>query len=73
MFCVFHVFSFPSGVYVGTLNLIASIAGPGSILILHDHRLSPFKYWGIVVHYNKFYSTHISQGFRSVTVRDDSL
>ena len=27
-FVVFYVFSFPPGVYVGTLNLIASIPGP---------------------------------------------
>ena len=32
MFC--DVFSFPPGVYIGTLNLIASIPGP-SVLILH--------------------------------------
>ena len=32
-FVVFYVFSFPVGVYVGTLNLIASIPGP-SILTL---------------------------------------
>ena len=33
-FVVFYVFFFPPGVYVGTLNLIASIPGP-SILALH--------------------------------------
>ena len=33
-FVVFDVFSFPPGVYVGTLNLIASIPGP-SILTLY--------------------------------------
>ena len=33
MFCCVYVFSFPSAVYVGTLNLIASIPGP-SILTL---------------------------------------
>ena len=33
-FVVFYVFSFPPTVYVGTLNLIASIPGP-SILTLH--------------------------------------
>ena len=27
-FVVFYVFSFPPGVHVGTLNLIASIPGP---------------------------------------------
>ena len=27
-FVVFYVFSFPAGVYVGTLNLIESIPGP---------------------------------------------
>ena len=27
-FVVFYVFSFPPGVYVGTLNLIASFSGP---------------------------------------------
>ena len=32
-FVVFYVFSLPPGVYVGTLNLIASIPGP-SILTL---------------------------------------
>ena len=32
-FVVFYVFSFPPAVYVGTLNLIASIPGP-SILTL---------------------------------------
>ena len=32
-FVVFYVFSFPAGVYVGTLNLIASIPDP-SILTL---------------------------------------
>ena len=32
-FVVFYVFSFPPAVYVGTLNLIASIPGP-SVLIL---------------------------------------
>ena len=31
----FYVFSFPPGVYVGTLNLIASIPDP-SILTLHN-------------------------------------
>ena len=33
-FVVFYVFSFPPAVYVGTLNLIASIPGP-SILTLY--------------------------------------
>ena len=33
-FVVFYVFSFPPGVYVGTLNLIASIPGP-SILTFY--------------------------------------
>ena len=33
-FVVFYVFSIPPGVYVGTLNLIASIPGP-SILTFH--------------------------------------
>ena len=33
-FVVFYVFSFPAGVYVGTLNLISSVPGP-SILTLH--------------------------------------
>ena len=35
-FVVFYVFSFPSGVYVGTLNLIASMPGP-SFLTFHRH------------------------------------
>ena len=36
-FVMFYVFSFPPGVYVGTLNLIASIPGP-SVLTnqMHD-------------------------------------
>ena len=34
-FCfVFFVFSFPSAVYVGTLNLIASIPGPSILTLL---------------------------------------
>ena len=32
-FVVFYVFSFPLGVYVGTLNLIASIPGPSSLTL----------------------------------------
>ena len=34
-FVVFYVFSLQPGVYVGTLNLVASIPGP-SILTSHD-------------------------------------
>ena len=34
VFVVFYVFSFPPGVYVGTLNLIASIRGPLFLLYL---------------------------------------
>ena len=34
-FVVFYVFSFPPALYVGTLNLIASIPGP-SILTFFD-------------------------------------
>ena len=48
---VFYVFSFPPAVYVGTLNLIASIPGP-SILTLQtfiiecfEHVLSDFKHF----------------------------
>ena len=37
MFCCVYVFSFPAGVYVGTLNLIASIPDP-SILTIHVYR-----------------------------------
>ena len=33
-FVVFYVFSFPSAVYVGTLNLIASIPGPSILTLL---------------------------------------
>ena len=33
-FIVFHVFSFPPGVYVGTLNLVASIPGPSIFILL---------------------------------------
>ena len=39
-FVVFYVFSFPPGVYVGTLNLIASIPGPSILTLsinLHEH------------------------------------
>ena len=32
--CVFYVFSFPPGVYVGTLDLIASIPGPKTVRVL---------------------------------------
>ena len=37
-FVMFYVFSFPPGVYVGTLNLIASNPGP-SVLTLHTKRV----------------------------------
>ena len=33
-FAVFYVFSFPPAVYVGTLNLIASIPGPFILTLL---------------------------------------
>ena len=33
-FVVIYVFSFPTGVYVGTLNLIASIPGPSILTSL---------------------------------------
>ena len=33
MFCYIYVFSFPPGVYVGTLNLIASIHGPSMLTL----------------------------------------
>ena len=33
-FVVFYVFSFPPGVYVGTINLIASIPGPSIFAFL---------------------------------------
>ena len=39
-FVVFYVFSFPPAVYVGTLNLIASIPGP-SLLTL-PYPIEPF-------------------------------
>ena len=37
-FVMFYVFCFPPGVYVGTLNLIASIPGP-SILTFIQYRI----------------------------------
>ena len=36
---MFYVFSFPPTVYVGTLNLIASIPGP-SILTFHTYQMA---------------------------------
>ena len=33
MFCCVYVFSFPHGVYVVTLNLIASIPGPSIVTL----------------------------------------
>ena len=45
---MFYVFSFPPGVYVGTLSLIASIPGP-SILALYKplSKLSTrYFFWG---------------------------
>ena len=43
-FVVFYIFSFPSGVYVGPLNLIASIPGHSILTtrlkpMLHKHKL----------------------------------
>ena len=35
---MFYAFAFPPGVYVGTLNLIASVSGL-SILTCHTHSL----------------------------------
>ena len=34
---MFYVFSFPPGVYVGTLNLIASVPGPSILTSLKPH------------------------------------
>ena len=36
---MFYVFSFPPGVYVGTLNLIASIPGPGPPILTSNSSL----------------------------------
>ena len=39
-FVVFYVFSFPAGVYVGTLNLIASIPDPHILTIhIYNHNI----------------------------------
>ena len=38
-FFVFYVFSFPSAVYVGTLNLIASIPGPSILTFVFGWRI----------------------------------
>ena len=35
-FVVFYVFSFPAGVYVGTLNLIVSIPDPSILTLIMD-------------------------------------
>ena len=47
-FVVYYVFSFPSGVYVGTLNLIASIPGPSIFtLFIMDNvnlKISVFRF-----------------------------
>ena len=34
-FVVFYIFSLPAGVYVGTLNLIASIPDPSILTLFH--------------------------------------
>ena len=39
-FVVFYVFSFPPAVYVGTLNLIASIPGPSILTFLYQENMS---------------------------------
>ena len=41
-FVIFYVFSFPPGVFDGTLNLIASIPGP-SILSFQSQALQTYK------------------------------
>ena len=43
-FVVFCVFSFPPAVYVGTLNLIASIPGPLFLLYIVGLVTNPHKY-----------------------------
>ena len=42
-FVVFYVFSFPVGVYVGTLNLIASIPDPSILTFNKTKWMDIFK------------------------------